>query len=225
MPRNRFASVMGALSALMLVIGFTASAKATIVWDLNPNDQNAAVGGSSHTYTSGGFSITAYGFDNNSGIGTAHDLFYKNVPEIGGATETGLGLTNTPNNELQANLHFIQFDFSAAILAGMLNGQLSVGSIQAGESFTIFGSNTLGTLGTQVSAVFGSTFDNQFVSIPNFGQFNYYSVLALADDVLPVAVRADAPTVVPEMNSIVPIAGLVAILLGTNFWRKRRQAV
>ena len=220
---NRSRQIAGALCALVFVT-VVASAQAAIVWDLNPNDQNAPVGGSSHTYTSSGFSITAYGFDNHSGIGTAHDLFYKSVTEIGGATESGLGLTNTPHNELQAGLHFIQFDFTAALAAGMFNGQLSVGSIQPGEAFTIYGSNTLGTLGTQVSGVFGSTFDDQFVSIPNFGQFNYYSVLAMADDVLPVAVRADLRPV-PEMNALLPIVSLVVLLAATNVWRRRRLSV
>jgi hypothetical protein len=220
MQTSRSRQIAGAFCALIFVT-VLASARATVVWDLNPSDANAPVGGSSHTYTSSGFSITAYGFDNHSGIGTAHDLFYKNVPAIGGATETGLGLTNTPNNELQAGLHFIQFDFTAALAAGMFNGQLSVGSIQTGESFAIFGSNTLGTLGTQVSAVFGSTFDNQFVAIPNFGQFNYYSVLAMSDDVLPVAVRADVNPV-PETNAVLPIAGLVLLVAAANTWRKRR---
>jgi len=215
---NRSRQIVSVIGAAMLIVG---SARATVVWDLNPNDQNAPVGGSSHTFTNSGFSITAYGFDNNAGIGTAHDLYYKNLAPIDGAVETGLGLVNTPANELQENLHFIQFDFTAALVAGMFNGQLSVGSIQAGESFTIFGSNTLGTLGTQVAGVFGSTFDNQFVSIPNFGQFNYYSILALSDDVLATAVRAD-PSVVPEINSLLPIAALVVLLVATNLWRKRR---
>src|SRR3954454_22496598 len=129
---NRSRQIAGAFGVL-LFIGFVVSAQAAIVCDLNPNQQNAPVGSSSHTYTNSGFSITAYGFDNNSGIGTPHDLFYKNENEIGGATESGLGLTNTAHNELQANLQFIQFDFTAAIAAGMLNGQLSVGSIQPGE--------------------------------------------------------------------------------------------
>jgi len=216
---NRSRPVVGTLCALAFVT-VIAAAQAAVVWDLNPSDSNAPVGGSSHTYTSSGFSITAYGFDNHSGIGTAHDLFYKNVPEIGGATETGLGLVNTPNNELQVGLHFIQFDFTSALAAGMFNGQLSVGSIQANESFTIFGSNALGTLGTQVSGIFGSAFDNQFVSIPNFGQFNYYSVLAMSDDVLPVAVRADLRPV-PEMNALLPIGVLLALLAATTAWRKR----
>jgi hypothetical protein len=220
---NPSRNIAGAFCALLFLV-VIASARATIVWDLNPSDQNAPVGGSSHTFTNSGFSITAYGFDNHAGIGTAHDLFYKNVPEIGGATETGLGLVNTPNNELQAGLHFIQFDFTAALAAGMFNGQLSVGSIQANESFTIYGSNTLGTLGTQVSGVFGSSFDNQFVAIPGFGAFNYYSVLAMSDDVLPVAVRADLPAV-PEMNALIPVMALLGLVVGANVWRQRRRLV
>lgn len=218
--RIRPRQIAGAVCAFVFVT-VIASAQASVVWDLNPNDQNGPVGGSSHTYTSSGFSITAYGFDNHAGIGTAHDLFYKNVAPIGGAVESGLGLVNTPNNELQTGLQFIQFDFTAALAAGMFNGQLSVGSIQANESFTIFGSNTLGTLGVQVSGIFGSSFDNQFVSIPNFGQFNYYSVMAMSDDVLPVAVRADLGPV-PETNALLPIAAFLALLAATVAWQKRR---
>jgi hypothetical protein len=222
MLANRSRQIVGAFCALLFVT-LVAAAQAAVVWDLNPTDANAPVGSSSHTYTSSGFSITAYGFDNHSGIGTAHDLFYKNEAVIGGATESGLGLTNTPHNELQASLNFIQFDFTSALAAGMFNGQLSVGSIQTGESFAIFGSNTLGTLGTQVSGIFGSSSDDQFVAIPNFGQFNYYSVLAMSDDVLPVAVRADLRPV-PEMNALLPIAGLVVLVASANIWRKRRRA-
>jgi hypothetical protein len=223
MLNNRSRKIAGAFVAL-LFIGLVVSAQASIVWDLNPNQQNAPVGSSSHTYTSSGFSITAYGFDNHSGIGTAHNLFYKSVPEIGGATETGLGLTNTLNNELQPGLHFIQFDFTSALAAGMMNGQLSVGSVQPGETFAIFGSNTLGTLGTQVSGIFGSASDDQFVSIAGFGLFHYYSVMAMSDDVLPVAVKADLPAV-PEMNALMPIAALVVLLAATSAGRKRRRSV
>lgn len=209
--------------AVVLAVFFTAlgAAQAAIVWDLNPNDQNGPVGSSSQTFTSSGFSITAYGFDNNGGVGTPHDLFYKFEQEIGGATESGLGLTNTAHNEIQTGLQFIQFDFTAALAAGMMNGELSVGSIQAGESFSIFGSNTLGTLGTQVSGVFGSTFDSQFVAIPGFGQFLYYSVVAISDDVLPVAIRADLPAI-PEMSALLPIVALLLLLFAVEV-RRRRQ--
>lgn len=216
--RVRRAAVI--LCAAFVAAVAPASSRASIIWDLNPNQLNAPVGSSSHTFTSSGFSITAYGFDNNSGFGTAHDLFYKNVAPIGGAVEMGLGLTNTTSNEIQAGLHFIQFDFTSMLAAGLLNGKISVGSIQANEAFAIYGSNTLGTLGTQVGGTFGSSFDNQFVSIPNFGQFHFYSIVAAADDVLPVSIQADLPAV-PEMNAILPIAGLLLLLLGTNVWRRR----
>jgi hypothetical protein len=218
--------LLAAISCAALVAAFAAgSARASIVWELNPAPrQNAPVGSTSRTYTSSGYSITAYGFDNNAGIGTPHELFYKNVSEINGAVEFGLGLVNTPNNELQVGLHFIQFDFTTMLAAGLVNGQLSVGSIQANEAFAIYGSNTLGVLGTQVSGLFGSTFDNQFVSIPNFGQFNYYSVVSMAEDVLPVAIQADLPAV-PEMNALLPIAVLISLLLATRLWRRRSRQV
>jgi hypothetical protein len=210
------------LSTIACAVFFAAAAaaQASIVWDLNPNDENAPVGSSSHTFTNSGFSITAYGFDNNSGIGTAHDLFFKFQNEIDGGVETGLGLTNTPHNEIQPGLHFIQFDFTAALAAGMMNGQISVGSIQPGESFSLFGSNTLGTLGSQVSGVFGSSFDDQFVNIPNFGQFLYYAVVSISEDVLPVAIRADLPAI-PEMSAILPIAILLALVFAIE--TRRRQ--
>jgi len=198
-----------------------ASSWASIVWELNPAPrQNAPVGSSSRTYISSGYSITAYGFDNHSGIGTPHELFYKNVGEIGGAVEFGLGLTNTPSNELQVGLHFIQFDFTAALAAGLLHGQISVGSIQANEAFAIYGSNTLGTLGSQLGGTYGSTFDNQFVNLPNFGQYNFYSIVAAADDVLPVALRADLPAV-PEMNALLPGAALLLALMAARMLRQR----
>jgi hypothetical protein len=199
---------------------FAASSWGAIVWDLNPSDQNAAVGSSSRTYTVSGFSITAYGFDNHSGIGTAHQLYYKSVMEIGGAVERGLGLVGTPNNELQVGLHFIQFDFTAMLAAGMLHGQISVGSVQPGEEFAIFGSNTLGTLGTQVGGVYGSAFDDQFVPIEGFGQFHYYSVVSMEDDVLPVSIRADLPPV-PEMNAILPVAALLLLVFSVSARRKQ----
>jgi hypothetical protein len=219
---NRTSRLAIIFCAILFAAFGTLSSQASIVWDLNPSNQNAPVGSSSHTYTSSGFSITAYGFDNHSGIGTAHDLFYKNQAPIGGASERGLGLVGTPNNEIQAGLQFIQFDFTAALAAGLFNGQISVGSIQSNEAFSIYGSNTLGTLGTQVGGTFGSSFDNQYVSISNFGQFHYYSIVAAAADVLPVSIQADLRPV-PEMNAILPIAALLVLLLATNVWHKRTR--
>jgi hypothetical protein len=204
------------------VIASTSSA--AVVWDLNPNDLNAPVGSNTQLFTSDGFSITARGFDNNNGIGTPRELYFKNQPPSGGAVEFGLGLV-APHNEINAGpngpLNFIQFDVTAILAAGMFNGQISVGSLQAGESFSIHGSNTVGTLGTQLSGPFpGLTFDNQFVALPDFGLYNFYSIVASSGNVLPVALSAEVAPI-PEMNALLPVAGLVLLLFVTNAWRKR----
>lgn len=217
-----------ALCAVSLACLFTASAGASVVWDLNPNNQNGPTNSTSEVYTSQGYSITAYGFDNNSGTGTPHELFFKSESPVNGATEIGLGLTNTLGNELQVSgngtpFHFIQFDLTSILAAGLTDGRLSVGSIQAGEAFNIYGSNGLGTLGTQLGGDFGSSFDNQFVDLPDFGVYKYYSVVAAAMDVIPVAVAADVP-VIPEMNALLPIVGLIVAVVATNGLRRRRAA-
>ena len=44
--------------------------------------------------------------------------------------------------------------------------------------------------------------------------------MAITDDVLPVAVRADVNPV-PEMNALLPIAAVIVLLAATTAWRKR----
>lgn len=208
--------------AVVFAAVIASSASAAIVWELNPEPrQHGPAGSSSVTFTSSGFSLTAYGFDNNGGIGTPRELFFKDRPPIDGAVEFGLGLNDVPHNEINAGLHFIQFDFTALLAAGMMNGEITVGSIQAPEAFAIYGSNALGTLGTQVGGPFvGLAFDNQSVAIPNFGQFNYYSIVATEGSVLVIAVQGDLPPI-PEMNALLPIGALVLLVFATNAWRKR----
>jgi hypothetical protein len=224
--KTRLGSALCAVFCLGMITA--ASVSATVVWDLNPNGQNGPVGSSSRIFTSQGYSITAYGFDNNGGIGSAHELYYKNVVPVNGAVERGLGITNTPDNELQAGangpLQFMQFDVGAILAAGLIHGQISVGSLQAGEAFAIYGSNALGTLGSQLGGTYGSSFDNQFVNLPDYGTYRYYSIVAAADDVLPVALRADMPPV-PEMNAMFPIIALMLLVLSVHALRRRAAKV
>ena len=68
-----------------------------------------------------------------------------------------------------------------------------VSSLDPGEAFDIYGSNTLGSLGTKISlggGPYGDTNNNNFVNIPNFGSYRYVSVVAAIDDVLPWALAA-----------------------------------
>jgi hypothetical protein len=199
------------------------SAQATIVtWNLNPNDLNQSVGSSNNSYTVSGYSITAYGYDNNSGTGVAHELFYKNA----GTGEIGLGLVGTLNNELQVSggnpLQFIQLDLTSILNAGFFNGRIEVGSVQSGELFDLYGSNALGVLGTKLNSTsYDSSQDDQFVSIPNFGTYKFISVVAAAADVLPVAFQAEI-TPIPEATSILPTAFLAIVVTAFEARRRRR---
>src|SRR6476469_4366037 len=85
---KRTPHIAGAFFALVLFALVASSAHATVIWDLNPSPrQNGPTGQTSIVYTSDGHSITAYGFDNSGGFGTPHELYFKNVGEIGGAVE------------------------------------------------------------------------------------------------------------------------------------------
>jgi hypothetical protein len=220
---HKFGKIILALAAALFC---ASSSWASIVWDLNPTNANASAGSNTQIFTSSGFQITARGYDNNAGFGTAHDLFFKNIPPINGAGEHGLGLTNILDNELQltaqgAVANFIQLDLSSILMQGFVNGQVKVGSLQPGESFQLFGSNTQGTLGTAIGTPFGSAFDDQFVPIADFGLFKFISIAAASFDVLPVAFRADlAP--VPEMSALFPILGLAVAIGSTRILRRRR---
>jgi hypothetical protein len=219
---NRFLKV-----SLLVICGSFAfvasSAWATLVtWDLNPGGLDASVGSTSKTYTVAGYTITANGYDNNGGIGTAHELFFKNA----GGDEIGLGLVNTPNNELQvANgtpLQFIQLDLTSILAQGFTNGKIEIGSVQAGEQFNLFGSNTLGSLGTKLNSTpYGTSVDDQFVSVPNFGTYKFISVVAAAFDVLPVAFQATIVPI-PEAASLIPAACLVVAVTALEARRRRR---
>ena len=90
-----------ALTMLCCSFAFAASSSwATLVtWNLNPSGTNADVGSNTQNFTSSGYTITARGYDNSGGIGTAHNLYFKNL----GVSERGLGLTGMPDNEIQVN--------------------------------------------------------------------------------------------------------------------------
>ena len=215
----------GALTMLCCSFAFAASsAWATLVtWNLNPSGSNASVGSASQSYTVSGFTITAYGYDNSGGVGSPHTLYFKNL----GVSERGLGITGTPDNELQVNgagvpLHFIQLDLSSILALNFTSGQIEVGSIQSGESWNLYGSNTLGSLGVKLNATaFGSSTDETFVNVPNFGTYKYISVVTATGDVLPVAFQANF-TPIPEAASVIPVLCLITVATAIEIRRRRR---
>ena len=207
-------------------IGAASSSFGTVIWQLNPAGANAPVGADTLVVPSQGsptYNITARGYDNSAGTGAPHSLFFKNA----GGDETGLGLTNTLNNELQISgptaSNYIQLDLTSILLQGFTNGKIQVGSVQSGESFSLWGSNVQGQLGVQLGGVFSSAFDDKFVAVPDFGSFKYISVTAASKDVLPVAFEADI-SAVPEANALFPIIGVLVALSATEILRRRKAS-
>ncbi len=196
-------SLKAILCTVALILLASLADAALVTWNLNPSNLNQSVGSSSNTYTSSGFSITAYGFDNSGGNATPETLYYKAQPMSGGAHETGLGLANSPFNELNAGANipnFMQFDLSGILAAGLTDGQIAVASLQNGEGYKIYGSNTLGVLGTQIGGpLTGLSFDDQYVNIPDFASYDFISIVAASGNVLPFALRANM-SAVPEIG-------------------------
>jgi hypothetical protein len=221
---NRTWGTMVRALGLSVVLA-AANAGAAVIWDLNPNRLQGPVGSNSFTFTSQGAQITARGYNNAGGEGQPAELFFKNRPPDGGAMEIGLGLANSPHNELNAGNpppNFIQLDLRSILMQGFTNGQIAVSSLQNGEGFQLFGSNFQGVLGTAISGPFtGLAFDNQFVAIPAFGTFQFISVVAATGNVLPSQFMA---TPIPEMGTVLPIIGLLVAVGSTTILRRRRAA-
>jgi hypothetical protein len=98
---------------------------------------------------------------------------------------------------------------------------VSVGSVQPGLTFRLFGSNTQGTLGTQVGAP---------TAVPSMGNLFRCRILELISsfplrpvgDVLPVAFEASIQAV-PEFASGFPVAGLGGVVVAVEMLRRRRN--
>jgi hypothetical protein len=142
--------------------------------------------------------------------------------------ESGLGLANASQFELYRGTNgpadFIQLDLRMILSQHFTNGQIAVGSLQSGEGFQLFGSNSQGVLGTAIGGPFnGLTFDDQFVAIPSFGTYQFISVVASSGNSLPTRFEADI-TPVPEMSALMPIVGLLVAVGATHLLRRRSAA-
>jgi hypothetical protein len=196
-----------------------------------PQD-NTNVGAAFVARTVGLYTLTAYGFDSPSN--TAHNLFYKND----GADEHGLGLVGTLDNELTLTsgpvrppftpANYMEIDVSSVYLLPGTSGAIRIQSVTDGESYNVWGSNTLGQMGVP-QLITASTVNNDFVNLPSWGTYQFYSVAvngvvvgstipAAPDNVLFDAVQVQGGT--PELP---PIALLGTVPFGLALLRRRRR--
>jgi hypothetical protein len=155
--RKLLLALAAASAATALATGASA---ATISYNFGLPSGNV---GTSETYTSGGLSVTAYGFTNG---GTAKDLYGKNA----GAGETGLGFNTNFDHEIGYNEGFVALDIQA--LTNHVVGNLvtfTMDSTTSGEQWSVYGSNTLNAVGT---FLFSGTDENAHNL--TLGAYKYY---------------------------------------------------
>ncbi|NNM84661.1 MAG: hypothetical protein HKL96_02730 [Phycisphaerales bacterium] len=114
--------------------------------------------------------VTAYGFNFTSEVGTPAALYAKNS----GSSEQGLGLVGAPDNEIDAinsdNQQYngmIQVNLTNLIsLAVAGNATITFGSIQGGDHAVLGDSGSPGQLGSQITTVGPTNSGVNSVTIP-----------------------------------------------------------
>lgn len=190
----------------------------TVTWSFLEHGHNLTLGNSS-TFTESGYSVTAYGF----AIGTpdtASALYAKYTS--GNADETGLGLVSDIGTDHEIDhYHFVQIDSWISPSATLAS--IWLGSVQSGENAAVYGSNTLGTLGTLLASV---SSDGSVVLSSWTGSYRYFGVTDLA----PTAPHGNALITSLAATTRVPDGGTTGLLLGLGllgigFVARRRTAV
>lgn len=208
--------VMAAIAGVGMAMAAQAN---TVTWTFMENGVNANLGPTS-AFLEGGYTISATGYTLG---GTQVDLFSKNS----GPGETGLGIAN-PNdvgldNEID-NAHFVQLDLSeiqAALAAGV-----GIGSVQLHEDGAIYGSDTAGSIGTELAYV---TSNGSINILPWLTGYKYINVGVAQEATLQTAnvvltsLTADMPNV-PDGGSTVMLLGMALSGMGLFFRRKTHTA-
>ena len=200
-----FASI---LSASFGVIGAPAAHAATFTFQTPAGD----VGSSSFTYTNGGLSITAAGF--NSSNFTTPDVHLFDKTNTG--DESGLGLTNDPagcpgacENEITANSYV-----RIAMPTGVTNVSFQMDSSTSPDAWAVYGSSSAnpGSLGT---ALMTGTSEETTVML---AYEPYYFFTATAGNVL---LRDISMTATPVPAALPLFAGGLGVI--GMFARRRKQ--
>jgi hypothetical protein len=159
----------------LVVGGFSLAVQAnTVTWTFLENGANLSLGASS-TFTESGISLTAY-------ASPGETLYAKQE----GGDENGLGITSDSDHEINAN-NFVQLNLATTPLSSL--SLIFLGSVQSGESATIYYSSVLGTLGTLLGTV---TADGSF-AIPTADTTGYIGVSAGSGNVLIDSVTGNVP--------------------------------
>ncbi len=229
MKRFRLSGVivmLGALASLGMTIG---SAQATIItWNF---DSPAGSVTSPHTYfdTTNTFQIIASGFTTTNAAptnGTWTPGTVASTPLFGKLTsgdpsETGLGLDLGEDHEIAVK-SMIQLDLANLIAKGLTDPILSIGSVQAGESFALFGSNTAadgaGATGSFLNGGTGGLI--QTFPLIGYPSDRYVWIAATNEDVLLLNGLTSAAA--PEPSALLLLGSGLLGIAGIA-WRRNRK--
>jgi hypothetical protein len=204
------------VAACAFFVSTTMALGATIT--ITFNGITGDLGATSQSYSSGGTTVTAYGYVS----GSPSNLFGKND----GGDEVGIGLTGQPNNEITST-DFIQLNISQLAAHGFTSASIFVGSTQGtDEPWDLYASNTLGTLGA-IEITSNTTDYPNGIDISSLLGFKYIGLTANpggigGQNVLLGAISASRS--VPDSGSSISIlsVGLMALLLLR--WKMGRTA-
>jgi PEP-CTERM motif len=216
-------------SALAIALIFSGQAKADIVFNL-PGTHTGTLGTSqSFTSTPSGYTLTAYGFNStlsNSNhtltLGTATDLYGK----TGGGGETGLGIANDPTRDHEIYPRStVKIDLTSVFSTYPTEAvTLTVGSVQNGEGFAVFGgssspSNYIGSVTSNSNSNDVFTFNVTASQVAASGDKLYLT--ATSNNVVLETVTVAS---VPEPGTFGLMFTGIAAITGYGWLRRRKAA-
>ncbi len=220
---------LGALAILGLLV---CSAQADIIITWNFDSPTGSVS-SPHTYfdTTSTFQIIASGFTTTNAAPTSGTWTPGTVASTplfgkftsGDPSETGLGLAALdPENEIVVK-SMVQLDLANLIAHGLTDPIISMGSVQAGESFAVFGTNTAADAGGTPSGTFlnGGTGLPviQTFSLSGYPSDRFIWITATKTDVL---LLNGLTSTVPEPSTLL-LLGSGLLGLGGIVWRRKQK--
>lgn len=202
---------LGWLFAFMLFTAGPVLADGATTFNLFQFGVNKSIG-DADTFTAGGLQLLILGY---SAPGDLSQMWAKDIGPIGGSSEMGLGLTNGVDREISGS-GFIQLNLDKVFAEDFHRVQgfnLNIGSLQPGEAYDVWGSNTAGKLGVLLAG--NQTASSIFIPDSN-SKFEFLSITAGGADQDDSSVLLSGVSVVatPEPSTLLLLgAGLVGLLL------------